>query len=78
MHEIASTFREAGLSGGFYEAAAEVFHRMANFKDSAETPKLEDVLKDLEVRVRHLLDDENIRGADGISRAGIERARAIA
>jgi 3-hydroxyisobutyrate dehydrogenase-like beta-hydroxyacid dehydrogenase len=47
MHEIASTFQEAGLPSGFYEAAAGVFHRMANFKDSAETPKLDDVLKAL-------------------------------
>ena len=47
MHEIASTFQEADLPNGFHEAAAEVFLRMANFKDSAETPKLEDVLKAL-------------------------------
>lgn len=45
MHEIASTFQEAGLPNGFHEAAAEMYHRMANFKDSAETPKLEDVMK---------------------------------
>ena len=47
MQEIASTFQEAGLPNGFHEAAAEVFRRMANFKDSAEAPKLEDVLKAL-------------------------------
>ena len=47
MYEIASTFQEAGLPNGFHEAAAEVFRRMANFKDSAETPKLDDVLKAL-------------------------------
>ena len=47
MHEIASTFQEAGLPGGFGEAAADVFRRMANFKDSAETPRLEDVLNAL-------------------------------
>lgn len=47
MREIASTFQEAGLPGGFHEAAAEVYHRMANFKDSPELPKLEDVLKAL-------------------------------
>ncbi len=44
MHEIASTFEEAGLPNGFHKAAAEVYHRMANFKDAPETPKLEDVL----------------------------------
>jgi len=44
MHEIASTFQEAGLPNGFHEAAAEIFHRMASFKDSTETPKLDDIL----------------------------------
>jgi len=44
MHEIASTFEEAGLPNGFHEAAAEIYHRMASFKDTPETPKLEDVL----------------------------------
>jgi len=47
MHEIASTFQEAGLPNGFHEAAAEVYHRLAGFKDSPETPKLEDVLEAL-------------------------------
>ena len=32
MQEIAATFREAGLPDGFHEAAAEVYHRMANVK----------------------------------------------
>jgi 3-hydroxyisobutyrate dehydrogenase-like beta-hydroxyacid dehydrogenase len=44
MQEIADTFREAGLPGGFHEAAAEIYHCMAGFKDSPELPKLEDVL----------------------------------
>jgi len=44
MHEIASTFQEAGLPNGFHEAAAEIYHRMANFKDAAETPRLDNVL----------------------------------
>lgn len=47
MHEIASTFEEAGLPNGFHEAAAEVYHRMAGFKDSPETPKLDEVLETL-------------------------------
>jgi 3-hydroxyisobutyrate dehydrogenase-like beta-hydroxyacid dehydrogenase len=47
MKEIASTFREAGLPVGFHLAAAEIYHRMANFKDSNETPPLDDVLKAL-------------------------------
>ncbi|MEP6896495.1 MAG: DUF1932 domain-containing protein, partial [Chloroflexota bacterium] len=44
MHEIASTFQEAGLPNGFHEAAAEIYHRLAGFKDSPEHPKLEDVI----------------------------------
>jgi 3-hydroxyisobutyrate dehydrogenase-like beta-hydroxyacid dehydrogenase len=47
MHEIASTFQEAGLPNGFHQAAAEVFRKMANFKDSAETPSVDNVLKTL-------------------------------
>ena len=47
MREIASTFEEAGLPSGFHEAAAETYHRMAGFKDSAETPTLEEVLEAL-------------------------------
>lgn len=47
MHEIAATFQEAGLPNGFHQAAAEVFRKMANFKDPAESPKIEDVLKAL-------------------------------
>ena len=44
MYEIASTFEAAGLPNGFHKAAAEIYHRMAGFKDSTETPDLEDVL----------------------------------
>lgn len=47
MKEIASTFTEAGLPGGFHDAAMEVYRRMAHFKDSNETPPLEDILKAL-------------------------------
>jgi len=45
MYEIASTFQAAGLPNGFHEAAAEVYQRMASFKDAPETPGLDDVLK---------------------------------
>jgi len=45
MHEIASTFHEAGLPDGFHESAAEIYRRMAGFKDSPEPPRLEDVLE---------------------------------
>jgi len=50
MHEIASTFQEAGLPNGFHEAAAEVYRRMAHFKDTLETPKLDDILKVLVIK----------------------------
>jgi 3-hydroxyisobutyrate dehydrogenase-like beta-hydroxyacid dehydrogenase len=47
MHEIAATFRGAGLPGGFHEAAAEVYERLAAFKDHAEPPAIESVLEAL-------------------------------
>jgi 3-hydroxyisobutyrate dehydrogenase-like beta-hydroxyacid dehydrogenase len=47
MHEIARTLHEAGLPGGFHEAAAEVFRRMAGFKDATTIPPLEEVLSAL-------------------------------
>jgi 3-hydroxyisobutyrate dehydrogenase-like beta-hydroxyacid dehydrogenase len=47
MHEIASTFREVGLPDGFHQAAAEIYQRMARFKDSRETPPLSDILNTL-------------------------------
>jgi 3-hydroxyisobutyrate dehydrogenase-like beta-hydroxyacid dehydrogenase len=45
MEEIASTFREAGLPDGFHLAAAEVYSRLANFKNASKPPSLDDVLK---------------------------------
>jgi len=50
MHEIASTFKQAGLPGGFHRAAAEIYRRMAGFKDIPENPQLNDVLKTLLAR----------------------------
>ena len=47
MSEIASTFHDAGLPDGFHKAAAEIFYRMAGFKDADETPSLESVLRAL-------------------------------
>jgi 3-hydroxyisobutyrate dehydrogenase-like beta-hydroxyacid dehydrogenase len=44
MDEIAATFRAAGLPGEFHAAAAEVFRRLADFKDAPELPQLEAVL----------------------------------
>jgi 3-hydroxyisobutyrate dehydrogenase-like beta-hydroxyacid dehydrogenase len=46
MDEIAATFRDAGLPSGFHDAAAEVFRRLAGFKDAA-APRLADVIDTL-------------------------------
>ena len=47
MREIASTFAAAGLPEGFHEAAAEVFERMAHWKDASTPPSLAEVQKAL-------------------------------
>jgi 3-hydroxyisobutyrate dehydrogenase-like beta-hydroxyacid dehydrogenase len=47
MEEIAATFSAAGLPGDFHAAAANVYRRLAGFKDAATTPAIEDVLEAL-------------------------------
>lgn len=47
MKEIASTFHEAQLPDEFHAAAAQIYHRLATFKDSAQQPLLDEVLKAL-------------------------------
>ncbi len=44
MEEIAATFEAAGLPGGYHAAAAELYARLADFKDAPSTPEIEDVL----------------------------------
>jgi len=44
MEEIAATFADAGLPSGFHGAAADLYRRLAGFKDAPETPTLEAVL----------------------------------
>jgi 3-hydroxyisobutyrate dehydrogenase-like beta-hydroxyacid dehydrogenase len=44
MREISSTFVEAGMPGGFHEAAALVYERIAHFKDASEKPAFAEVL----------------------------------
>ena len=44
MREIAATFAESGLPGGFHEAAADIYGRLAHYKESAEPPDLTGVL----------------------------------
>ena len=41
MEEIAATFTNAGLPGGFHEAAAEVYRRLERYKDCTELPSAE-------------------------------------
>jgi 3-hydroxyisobutyrate dehydrogenase-like beta-hydroxyacid dehydrogenase len=43
MHEIADSFEDAGLPGGFHRAAAEVYERLEGFK-SDRNPELAQVL----------------------------------
>jgi 3-hydroxyisobutyrate dehydrogenase-like beta-hydroxyacid dehydrogenase len=45
MKEIAETFQAAGLPDEFHRAAAEIYRRLSGFKNSAETPSLENVLE---------------------------------
>lgn len=44
MYEIAETFRGAGLPGDFHQGAAQVYKRLAGFKDQTEPPSIEAVL----------------------------------
>ena len=44
MQEIASTFEAAGLPGGFHLAAADIYERIAMFKDAEPIPEVEDIL----------------------------------
>ena len=47
MDEISETFIEAGLPGGFHQAAAEVYRRIAKFKEASPIPALDEVLEAL-------------------------------
>jgi 3-hydroxyisobutyrate dehydrogenase-like beta-hydroxyacid dehydrogenase len=47
MEEIAATFASAGMPDGFHLAAAEIYTRLADFKDAPATPPLADVLAQL-------------------------------
>jgi 3-hydroxyisobutyrate dehydrogenase-like beta-hydroxyacid dehydrogenase len=44
MEEISATFAEAGLPEGFHAAAANLYRRIAHFKDAPSTPPVEEVL----------------------------------
>jgi hypothetical protein len=47
MDEISTTMIEAGIPGEFHSAAANIYHRLAGYKDALSTPRLEDVLATL-------------------------------
>jgi hypothetical protein len=40
MEEIAATFAAAGLPDGFHRASAEIYERLAAYKDAAAPPSL--------------------------------------
>ena len=44
MHEIAATFEAAGLPPEFHLGAAEVFRRLARFKDGASSTDLDEIV----------------------------------
>jgi len=47
MDEIALTFRDAGMPGGFHEASADLYRRLAPFKGADPKPAFEEVLQAL-------------------------------
>ena len=47
MEEISKTFSEAGLPGGFHSSAANIYQRLARFKDSNATATPEEILRAL-------------------------------
>ena len=49
MEEIAATYSAAGLPDGFHQGAAEIYRRMAIYKD-VPTPSLADVVRALTPR----------------------------
>ena len=48
MEEIAATFAASGQPDGFHQAAAQIYERIAQFKDAPEIPALEEVLAALQ------------------------------
>lgn len=47
MREIATTFQASGLPGGFHEAAADIYGRLAGYKDCDPPPELEAIIDTL-------------------------------
>jgi 3-hydroxyisobutyrate dehydrogenase-like beta-hydroxyacid dehydrogenase len=57
MKEISQTFSEARAPGGFHLAAADIYERLAQFKDAQSQPALEDILAALCERRRKKPDE---------------------
>lgn len=47
MEEIAAAFGASGLPAGFHEAAAEIYKRLAGWKDTPTPPSVEEIAKTL-------------------------------
>jgi uncharacterized protein DUF1932 len=50
MEEITATFEAAGLPGDFHEAAAEIYRRLAVYKDATMPPSMADLVGPLTSR----------------------------
>jgi hypothetical protein len=47
MEEVAESFENAGLPGGFHQAAAEIYRRLDGYKDTAAPPSMAEVAASL-------------------------------
>lgn len=47
MREIAATFQASGLPGGFHAAAADIYQRLAQYKDCDPAPQLSEIIDTL-------------------------------
>ncbi len=52
MEEITASIEAAGLPGDFHRGAAEIYRRLAGFKDVATPPVMQDVIAALKGRLR--------------------------
>lgn len=48
MREIAAAFQQAGMPGGFHQAAEEVYQRLGHYKGAPTKPTLEEILDSLQ------------------------------
>ncbi|OGA70863.1 MAG: hypothetical protein A3G81_10965 [Betaproteobacteria bacterium RIFCSPLOWO2_12_FULL_65_14] len=50
MGEIAASFEDAGLPGGFHRAAAEIYRRLEGYKDTPSPPPVAEVIASLNAK----------------------------